>query len=178
MPEPLMLDIKAGTIIKAIAVILGFVFLYLLKEVLVIVFLAIVIASGVSPFANWLEEKKIPRLLGVIVLYVVLFGLVIVMLSLVIPTMAYELNQLALNLPKFFTGLSNTLETAQTSSRYFNILTDIQNTLDSSSKFLRVSSGSVLNFVVGIFGGLISFVAIIVISFYFSVMRQGVAGIF
>ena len=35
-----------------------------------------------------------------------------------------------------------------------------------------------LNFVVGVFGGLISFVAIIVISFYFSVIRQGVAGFF
>ena len=168
-----MVDIEAKTIIKIILVVLAFVFLYLLRDVLVVLFLAIMIASAVSPFATWLEIKRIPRLLSVLVLYIVFFGLSAVLISLVIPILSYELSQLVQVLPKFFAGLNNALESAQ-GSRYLGFVGDLQNILDSFSQFLQVSAASLFDFVVNIFGGFISFVAIIVISFYFSVMKQGI----
>lgn len=171
------IDIEARTIIKIIAVLLAVVLLYLLRDVLVILFFAIMIASAVGPFASWLEERRIPRLLSVIVLYLVFFGLIGVLLSLVIPVLSYELSQLAQALPKFFAGVNNALENAQ-GSRYFGFLGDLQGILDSFSKFLQVSSGSLISFIINIFGGIISFVAIIVLSFYLSVMKQGVSVFF
>lgn len=178
LPQPSMtIDIEARTIIKIIAVLLAVVLLYLLRDVLVILFFAIMIASAVGPFASWLEERRIPRLLSVIVLYLVFFGLIGVLLSLVIPVLSYELSQLAQALPKFFAGVNNALENAQ-GSRYFGFLGDLQGILDSFSKFLQVSSGSLISFIINIFGGIISFVAIIVLSFYLSVMKQGVSVFF
>ncbi len=173
MPETTVLDIKTGSIIKILVIVLAFVFLYLLRDVIVILFFAIVIASAVHPLVNWLEEKRVPRLLAVLLLYLVLAALLAVFFSLIIPIVAFEMTQLGQTLPKFFTGLSNALQGAQ-SSGYFNFLTDLQNALESSSQFLQISSASVLNFVVGLFGGIVSFLAILVISFYLSVMRQGV----
>src|SRR3989344_5615127 len=173
MSEPAVLDIKTGTIIKGFVILLSVVFLYLLRDVLVILFLAIVIASAVQPFVNWLEAKRIPRLLSVIFFYLVFAVLMVTFFSLVIPMAAYEVNQLAQTLPKFFSGLSSALAGAQ-ASNYFDVVTSLQNALDSSSQYLQISSASVLNFIVGIFGGLISFIAILVISFYLSVMRQGI----
>src|SRR5438128_473049 len=142
MADPTVIDIKAGTMIKFFLIIIGFLLLYLLKDVVVILLFAIVIASAISPFATWLDEKKIPGMLGVLLLYLVLFSLLVILLSLVIPTMAYELNQLAQSLPRFFSSLSTALESAQTNSRYFTVLTDVQNILDSSSHFLQISSAS------------------------------------
>lgn len=176
MAEQVTVDIKTSTMIKAILVVLGFVFVYLLKEVLVVLFLAIVIASAVHPFVDWLEMRRIPRILSVIILYILVSLTVVVFFSLLIPTVAYELNQLAHNLPKFFEGISSALDSAQSSSRYFNIVGEIQNVLDSSSRFLQISSVSILSFIVGIFGGVLSFIAVIVISFYLSVMKQGIPG--
>ena len=173
MPETTVLDIKTGSIIKILVIVLAFVFLYLLRDVIVILFFAIVIASAVHPLVNWLEEKRVPRLLAVLLLYLVLAALLAVFFSLIIPIVAFEMTQLGQTLPKFFTCLSNALQGAQ-SSGYFNFLTDLQNALESSSQFLQISSASVLNFVVGLFGGIVSFLAILVISFYLSVMRQGV----
>lgn len=173
MADTTVLDIKTGTIIKVCAVLLAAVLLYFLRDVLVILFFAIVIASAVHPFVNWLEEKRIPRLLSVIFFYLIFASLLVMFFSLVIPTAAFEVNQLAQTLPKFFSEISNALEGAQ-SSGYSNFVTTLQNTLDSSSQFLAISSASILNFVVGIFGGIVSFLAILVISFYLSVMRQGV----
>ena len=173
MAEYSMLDIKTGAFIKALAVLLAFVFLYLLRDVLVILLFAIIIASAVHPLINWLEQKKVPRLLSVILLYLVLFSLLIVFISSVVPTIAFELNQLAQSLPKLFSGLSTVLDVVQT-SRYSGFLSELQGVLDSSSQFLQISSASVLNFVISIFGGIVSFLSILVISFYLSVMRQGI----
>ncbi|MEK9194708.1 MAG: AI-2E family transporter, partial [Patescibacteria group bacterium] len=178
MSEQQTLDISTSTIFKVIFIILCFVFLYLIKDVLIILFMAIIIASAVGPFANWLEQRKIPRLLGVLVLYLILFGLLIFLLSLVIPFISLELGQLTQALPKFISNLSGVLEKAQqtTTTRYFDFFSEIQNFLDSFSQLLQISAGSALNLVINIFGGVLSFAAVIIISFYLSVMKQGVAG--
>ncbi|MBI2669763.1 MAG: AI-2E family transporter [Candidatus Yanofskybacteria bacterium] len=178
MNEHQTIDIHTSAIFKVVFVLLGLVFLYLVRDVIVILFLAIIIASAVGPFANWLEEKKIPRLLGVLFLYLAFFGLVIFLLSLVVPFLASEIGQLTQALPKFVSSLSGALEKAQqtTSSRYFDFFSEIQNLLDSFSQLLQAYSQSAINLVVNIFGGVLSFVAIIIISFYLSVMRRGIIG--
>jgi predicted PurR-regulated permease PerM len=178
LAERQTIDISAATIFKVIFIILALVFLYLVRDVIVILFFAIIIASAVTPFANWLEEKKIPRLLGVLILYLVVFSLLIFLLSLLIPLISFELGQLTQALPGFISNISGALEKAQqtTANRYFDFFNEIQNLLDSFSQFLQISSGSALTLLVNVFGGILSFFAIIVISFYFSVMKQGVPG--
>ena len=172
------IHIETGSIFKIIFIILALVFLYLVRDVIVILFFAIIIASAVGPFANWLEEKKFPRLLGVLLLYLAFFGLVVFLLSLIVPFIAVELGQLTQALPDFIYGLSGALEKAQqtTSSRYFDFFGEIQNTLDSFSQFLVAYSQSAFGLIINIFGGILSFVAIIIISFYLSVMRRGIMG--
>ncbi|MEK7506801.1 MAG: AI-2E family transporter [Patescibacteria group bacterium] len=180
MPDRQAVDlhIHAATVVKIIFIVLFFVFLYLLRDVILILLLSIIIASAVGPFANWLESKRIPRILGVLLLYLAFFGLVIFLLSLMIPFVSFEIGQLTQALPKFVAGLSGALEKAQqtTTSRYFDFFGEIQNWLDSFSQFLQVSSQSALNVIVNIFGGVVSFFAVIIISFYLSVMRRGIVG--
>src|SRR3989338_1764623 len=134
MPESTILDIKTGSIIKILVMVLAFVFLYLLRDVIVILFFAIVIASAVHPLVNWLEEKRVPRLLAVLLLYLVLATLLAVFFSLIIPIVAFEMTQLGQALPRIFSGLSEAIEGAQ-SSGYFNFLSDLQGALESSSQF-------------------------------------------
>ena len=178
MAEHQTLDISATAIFKVAFTILALAFLYLVRNVLVILFFAIIIASAVTPFANWLEQKRIPRLLGVLLLYLTFFGLIVFFLSLIVPVISSELSQLTQALPEFISNISGALEKAQqtTATRYFDFFSEIQNLLDSFSQFLQVSSSSALNLIINVFGGLLSFFAIIVISFYLSVMKQGVAG--
>ncbi|MEX1063933.1 MAG: AI-2E family transporter [Candidatus Paceibacterota bacterium] len=176
--EKRLLDIHASTVLKVIFIILSFAFLYLIRDVLVILFLAIIIASAVGPFSAWLDKKKFPRLLGILILYLAVFGLILFLLSLVIPSLILELNQLTQTLPQFVSDISGALEKAQQTggSRYFDFLSEIQNQLDALSQFLQVSSASVINFVVNIFGGVLSTIAIIIISFYLAVQKQGISG--
>lgn len=128
MAESQTLNIGTSSIFKVILIVLCFVFLYLIKDVLIILFMAIIIASAVGPFANWLEQRKIPRLLGVLVLYLAIFGLLIFLLSLMVPFISLEIGQLTQALPKFISSLSGALEKAQqtTTSHYFDFFSEIQ----------------------------------------------------
>lgn len=176
--EHQVIDIHTSSILKVIFILLALVFLYLVRDVIIILFLAIIIASAVGPFANWLEEKRMPRLLGVLLLYLAFFGLVVLLLSLVVPFLASELGQLTQALPKFVSSLSSALEKAQqtTPGHYFDFFSEVQNLLDSFTQFLQVYSQSAINLIVNVFGGVLSFIAIIIISFYLSVMRKGIIG--
>ena len=171
------IEVSTSSIIKFVAIILAVAFIYILKDVFIVLLFAIIIASAISPFANWLDSKKFPRLLGVLILYLIVFGLVIFVLSLVIPSISDDLAQLNSALPNIVTNLSTSLENVQKGSpQYLDFISEIQNLLDSFSNYLQQSSQSVISLVVNIFGGLLSFVAILVASFYLSVMKEGLEG--
>src|SRR3989338_10059858 len=174
-PKTIFHDIETFTIFKVILILLFFVFLYLLQDIIIILLFAVIIASAVTPFANWLDQKKFPRLLGVLLLYLSLFVLALFLLSLVVPFVTGETNQLIKDLPNFIDRVSVSLEKAQeSSSRYVDFFNEMLNLLDTFSSYLQASSRSAFSFVISIFGGLFSFLAIIVISFYLSVMRGGI----
>src|SRR3989344_2276164 len=91
--------ISTATILRALFLVLFFVFLYVLKDVLIIFMFAIIIASVVTPFATWLDSKGLPRLFGVLGLYVLVLGSVIFLLSMIVPYVADEISQLSTTLP-------------------------------------------------------------------------------
>lgn len=169
------IDISSASIFRAIMIIVGFILLYILKDVAVIFLFALIIASGISPFANWLDGKGFPRILGVLLLFLVVVGLVITIFSLVVPYLAQEASQLANALPKFVEKITNSLEAAQKGApKYLDFLGEIQNVLDGLSSYFQQASQSVIGLVVSVFGGIFSFFAIVVISFYLSVTKKGI----
>jgi len=175
MPDHIHVEINTGTILRVILTILFFVFLYILKDVLIIFLFAIIIASAISPFANWLDEKGFPRLLGVLLLYLVVLVLIIAVLSLIIPYVSQDINQLVTTLPQFVAKVSTSLEKVQQGSpQYLDFLSEIQNILQSFSDYLQQSSQSIFGLIVSVFGGVMSAIAVLIISFYLSVTKKGI----
>ncbi|OGN02192.1 MAG: hypothetical protein A2655_02620 [Candidatus Yanofskybacteria bacterium RIFCSPHIGHO2_01_FULL_43_42] len=169
------INISTASIVKAIVLVLFFVLLYLLQDVLIIFLFAIVIASAISPFANWLDQRGFPRLWGVLLLFLVILGLFALIASLVIPSLSTDIDQLITTLPTVFEKVSVSLENAQQGApTYLDFVSEIQNILSGLSSYLQQSSQSIVGLVVSIFGGVISFIAILVISFYLSVTKKGV----
>jgi len=177
MSERTYIDISTASIFKGLLLVIFFILLYLLKDVLIIFLFAIIVASAISPFANWLDQKGFPRVVGVLLLYLSVLGLGVFLISLIIPYITDDLNRLVGSLPKVVERVSSSLENAQQGSpRYLDFLSEVQNILDGLSTYLQQASQSVVGLVASIFGGLFSFVAILVISFYLSVTRKGIEG--
>ncbi len=164
-----------SSILKVIVTLLFFLLLYTLKDIIIIFLFALILASGISPFANWLQSKGLPRLLGVLFLYLVVFGLFIFIVSLVVPFISNDLVQLTTVFPKIVEKVSTSLDTVQRGApKYFDFISEVQNLLDVFTGYLQQFSQSAVGFVVGVFGGLFSFAAIIIISFYLSVQKNGI----
>ena len=171
----MQLDISSASILRAILIVILFVFLYILKDVIIIFLFALIIASAISPFANWLDQKRFPRVLGVLGLYLAVLGLVAFIVSLIVPYIADDINRLVSALPQVVERVSISLETAQRGSpHYLDFLSEIQNILEGLSTYLQQASQSVVGLIVSVFGGVFSFIAILIISFYLSVTRKGI----
>ncbi|MBI4158247.1 MAG: AI-2E family transporter [Candidatus Yanofskybacteria bacterium] len=175
MTERQILEISTGSIFRTIVLVLFFVFLYALKDVLIVFLFGLIIASAIAPFANWLDQKGFPRLWGVLILFLVVLGLFGLIASLVIPSLTADIDQLITTLPTVFERVSVSLENVQQGApAYLDFVSEIQNILSAFSSYLQQSSQSVVGLVVGIFGGVISFIAVLVISFYLSVTKRGI----
>lgn len=170
-----VLEISTGSIFRAIVMVLFFILLYILKDVLVVFLLSLIVASAISPFANWLDQKGFPRIWGVLLLFLAVLGLITLIVSLVIPSISTDIDQLVATLPVVFDKVSTSLENVQQGApSYLDFVSEIQNILGVLSSYLQQSSQSVISLVVGIFGGVVSFIAVLVLSFYLSVTKKGI----
>ena len=66
-----MIQISLGTIIKTILVVLAFAVFYYLRDVVLVVILAVIIASAVEPGTQWFLRRGVPRILSVLLMYFV-----------------------------------------------------------------------------------------------------------
>lgn len=164
-----------ASIFRAFVPLLLAVLIYLLSDVLVILLFAIVIASAVNPFVVWFEKRKVPRMVGVLLLYVMVIALGVLLSSLVVPSLTRDISQLTSYIPQLTQNISSSLDTVgQGAPRYLDFIGETQNILELVSGYLQQFSQSALGLVISAFGGVLSFLAIIVISFYLSAMKDGV----
>lgn len=97
--ERVSLDIPAASIFRAVLILLGVWFLYLIWDVLLMLFAAVVVASAIGPVANWLERYRVPRAGAVVLVYVVLILALSGVVTLMIEPLVEQVRQLAQAVP-------------------------------------------------------------------------------
>jgi predicted PurR-regulated permease PerM len=93
------IDISSGTIFRAILILIGFWFLYLVVDLLVMLFASVVVASAIMPVANFLSRYRIPRPLSVLLVYILVLLVFSGVVTLMIPPLTEQMTQLAQALP-------------------------------------------------------------------------------
>lgn len=74
--------------------------LYLIREVIILLFIALIFMSALSPIVERMEKYKIPRVLGIAMVYVVVIVALALLLSLIITPLVEQTNNLTQNLPR------------------------------------------------------------------------------
>ncbi|MFA7309932.1 MAG: AI-2E family transporter, partial [Candidatus Paceibacterota bacterium] len=173
------ISITSGTVIKTIIILAAAWLLFTLRNVALIVLTAIVIASAIEPGVRAIARHRVPRILAVLSVYVMLFGLFFVIFYFFLPSVLADFATFVSSLPTYldtFTrvGAFDTytsilgLPSPSTISAD-EIMASIRSALDISNAF-----GNAFSAASHIFGGVFSFVLIIVFSFYFAVIETGV----
>lgn len=177
--RPLVISITSGTLLKALVFLVGAWALFYLRDIALIVFTAIVIASAIEPGVRALMRRKFPRVFAVLTIYVALFLTFFCVFYFFLPSVLEDLATFLSSLPKYldafsssgaFDSYTNILGLPSPSEfSSADIMQGVREALDPGGVF-----GNALSAASHIFGGVFSFILIIVFSFYFAVVETGV----
>lgn len=164
------INISTSTILRFILIILGLLFLYLIKDVLLMVFIAMIIAAAIDAPVDWLAKRNIKRMFGTAIVYLLIFLILAGFMYLVLPPLAGQLKLMAANLPGY-------LDQFGTSFDIFKEKIGVQagqTILDNFSNQLYGAASNIFGTAVNIFGGLFSALIILVISVYLVIQDKGI----
>lgn len=170
------IDISSATIWRILFFILAISFLYLVRDVLMLFFLALVIVSAAQPIVNKLEKKKIPRTAGAMFIFIVFFVIVGYFVSLIIPVVSHEIAQLAKNLPAYLAGINNWLNAISSSVFTYNIEIKAEGLIENLSRTLSESSGRIFSNTLSFLGGFFQIFVVFSLSFYMLVKKDAIGG--
>lgn len=107
--QRLRVDITSGTIFRIILILVGFWFVYLILDILLMLFAAVVISAAVEPVANFLQRYRLPRTISVTLVYIVLLLFLGGTGALLIEPLTDQITQLALVSPHLVGDITNFL---------------------------------------------------------------------
>ncbi len=175
----IVVQVSSGTIIKSILFVLLVVLLYILRDLVLIVLTAVVIASAIEPVVHWFTRHRIPRIAAVLLVYLVTIFVLLGIFYFFLPTVLEDVASFLSTLPAYI----DTFESSNplTNNPLFPLVSDqiggsfsLRDIIGSIQASIGNAAEGLLKTVSTVFGGVLSFVLIIVFSFYFAMQETGV----
>jgi predicted PurR-regulated permease PerM len=174
------MSISTGTIIRFFLIVIVIAALYYLRDVLLVVVAAVVIASALEPVVRRLKRFHIHRVIAAVLIYLVLAAVIASVLVFFMPLFVNDVISFLASVPKQIS-----LDDIWSPIRDFGIdigpaassavstvsLSDLINNLQSAITGTTAGAFKTASFV---FGGVLSFLLITVLSFYLVVQEDGV----
>lgn len=174
-------NISTSTIIRFFLVALLIVSLYFISDVVLVLLAAIILASATEPVIRRLKKYKINRITSVVILYILLATFLVGIFVFFLPRVLNETTDFLKNIPTtisledIWSPISDIGSNFNTTS---SVLTGHRLSLIDYVKGLQTAfvgqETSAIKFVSSIFGGLLSLILIVVVSFYLAVKQDGV----
>lgn len=167
-------DVSFHSIMKFFAVTFLLLFLYFIKDILLIVLVAILLALTIDPIVDMLKKRYgMPRMLGAGTLFAVALILLMAIIYIVVPPLAQQVSQLGEALPGYFQK-ENWEMLLQSGSNLGLSSQDLQNVISELSGGIKSGGETLVSGALGIAGGILSAILVIVMTFYLVLEDDGV----
>lgn len=170
--------VSTGTLLKIALVVFALWFVTYIRDIIAIFFVALILSSIIDPLADWFEVRKIPRSVSVLIVYVILFSILGLVIGILIPPLIQEVRELTSNFSSVWERIVSGATLVREYSLESGFSKQIEGGLASIQGALSRAVGGVFSAIVDIFGGLISFALIMVLSFYMVVEEDGLKRVF
>ncbi|MEK9160752.1 MAG: AI-2E family transporter [Patescibacteria group bacterium] len=176
MDKQINVSITPGTVVMTILIGAAAYALWYLRDLVLLVLTAIVIASALEPGIAFFVKYKFPRVIAALTMYLILFGSFFGTIYFFFPpiledTQAFLLSAPqyleTLNLPQSLTDISVAAEHAAEGESIIDTLFAFR------SAFVDTSEGA-FRLVSSFFGGVFSLLLVLVLSFYLAIRETGV----
>ncbi|OHA46602.1 MAG: hypothetical protein A3A80_01915 [Candidatus Terrybacteria bacterium RIFCSPLOWO2_01_FULL_44_24] len=172
MNNNVYIHIPSSTIVRVMLAIVIVLSIFILRDIIILLLFAIVIAAAIDPLATRMENKHIPRIVALLTVYfTAIIGLAIFLWT-ILPPLASELTDFATNFSFYATGILNSL------SRYginpsnpafggFEVYFEEINT--HIAQFIPTLPG----IFTGVVGRSLQIITVFLASFYLALQRDG-----
>lgn len=166
-PQKTIIEISPKTMFWALTIGVLAVLVYLVRDILAVLIFAIIIASAIEPLLRYAESKKVPRLLSLVLFYVLLFVFFAAVVYIVLPLILDQFRDFTENYPVYFGKLEEAAGTINflpgLSANTHDLLVQLTEQIPSFSSLISYASS--------IFGGILSFIVVLVVSFYLALSK-------
>ncbi len=153
---PQKIDISHKTVIFVTLFILALLIIYLIRDLLIILFVAVILMSALSPLVKFLIRFRIPKSLSIAITYFMIIIIVSGLTALIVPPLVEETRKLFLTLPPYLDQLLDKMA------------------VDKSVLQLQLSGLSKNAFAItlSIFDNLLAIIFLLVLTFYLMLERE------
>ncbi|MCI0619639.1 AI-2E family transporter [Candidatus Wolfebacteria bacterium] len=178
------ISIDPFSVLKGALVLVLLYVLFLLRDLVLVVLTAIVIASAIEPGTRWFMRHRVPRLIAVVLIYLIVAVILFGVFYFLLPPLLADLSGFLAQVPEYlgsfeFLRSFSPLDSFDAVGSQ-GVVDGIRQTFSARdvvqgvSQYLVDIPGGVFGTVSAVFGGVLSFVLIVVISFYLSVQEGGI----
>lgn len=173
MDKEVRFSITPGAVVTTLVILAGAYLAWYLRDLLLLILTAIVLASAIRPGVHFFMRYHLPRVLAVLAMYLVVFGAVFGIVYFFFPPIIAEVTTFITTLPHYLDTINLPFTDTSTSQFLSNSSSALSSLTSIQDAFTNTSQGA-FRLVATFFGGIFSFVLVIVLSFYFAVQEQGI----
>lgn len=171
------MNITSSTILRAILMLLVCWVLYIIRDVLLMIVAAMVIAFAMSPLVKRLQGYRVPRGASVVIVYAILITLLSGAVTVIVPAVAQQTAELASQAPDLLISLQDTIGTIPGVSSE-QVAAQLQDLLGKVGNILSNYGGIVFQQTRTVFSGFLSVIFVFVIAFYLVIEQSALKKMF
>lgn len=153
---PQKIDISHKTVIFAAALVLSLWVIFLIRDLLIILFVAVIFVSALSPVVKFFTRFKIPKVISIAITYIIIIAIAAGLIISVLPTLIEQSSRLMVTAPALL-------------AQFFNI-TNIDKSVFSSE--VTSFSKNLLSITISLFDNLLTMLFMLVLTFYMLLEKE------
>jgi predicted PurR-regulated permease PerM len=154
----------AKIVLVACAVLAALYLLYLIREVVGLVLIAVFFALAIAPAVNWLHSRKVPRWAAILLVYLGILASIFGIGLLVVPPIVNGVEDLSEDLPGYIDDLRKN-ETFREYDDKYDITQKLNEQAEELPSRLGDAAGTLRDVTVGVFDRFVQLFSILVITF-------------
>ncbi len=157
------LDISWEAIFKIFAAAVCFYILFLIKDIIIWFIFALIVSILFNPAIDWLQKKRVPRVVSVVFIYLAIFGILTYLIYTFTPLFVSEIKNIPSLLPQYFEKISPLfrdlgVKAFDNADSFVGIL----------GEDLQAITSNVFNAFFAIFGGIFSTMFVVTMAIFLS----------
>ncbi len=179
MSEGRSIRITNDTIIRTLCIMFGAYLLFKIRDILLLIIVAVVIASFVEPGVQALKKYKMNRSLSVPIIFALVVGFLTAIFYAFVPIVIRELSGMITLLLGYLPETSSiSTQSIEGATQFVSTitkgssLTDLLGSVKNATALLSQGATSVIG---STFGGAVNAILVIVMAFYLSIQEDGLA---